>query len=92
MTTRADRNRVHVRVTLDPRLAEAVDAYVAAHVGVDRSAIINEALRLWYAQQQEEAISAQHAADAECPPADEWASWKAVQREASRRSIDPEGA
>jgi Arc/MetJ-type ribon-helix-helix transcriptional regulator len=87
MPARSEPHRVRVSATLDPFLAQAVDAYVAAHAGLDRSAVINEALRLWYAQQQEEAMAAQYAAGAERPPADEWAAWKAIQREAARRRL-----
>jgi Arc/MetJ-type ribon-helix-helix transcriptional regulator len=73
-------SRVRISATLDPQLAQAVDAYVAAHANVDRSAVINDALRLWYAREQEAAIAAQYAADAERPPDEEWAAWKAIRR------------
>jgi hypothetical protein len=87
MAARSGGHRVRVSATLDPDLAQAVDAYIAAHTGIDRSAVINEALRLWYARQQAEAMATQYAADAERPPADEWAAWKAIQREATRRRL-----
>ena len=87
MGTNVERRRVRVSATLDPQLVRAVDAYVAAHEGLDRSAVLDEALRLWYARQQEEAIAAQYAPagpDDE-PPADEWATWKAIQAAAGAR-------
>ena len=87
MAARSEPNRVRVSATLDPFIAQAIDAYVAAHAGLDRSAVINEALRLWYAQKQEEAMAAQYAADAERPPEDEWVAWKAIRREAARRRL-----
>ena len=87
MAAHTERRRVRVSATLDPQLAQAIDAYVAAHVGADRSAVINDALRLWYARQQEEAMAAQYAADAERPPDDEWAAWQAIRRAASHRRL-----
>jgi hypothetical protein len=87
MTSSTGRRRVRISATVDPLLAQAVDAYVAAHAGLDRSAVINDALRLWYAHQQDLAIAAQYAADAERPPDNEWAAWQAIRREAGRRLV-----
>ena len=87
MAASSGRQRVRVSATLDPDLAQAIDAYVAAHAGLNRSAVINEALRLWYAGQQEAAMAAQYAADAERPPEDGWAAWKSIQGEATRRRL-----
>jgi len=40
------RRRIKVGATLDPDLIAAVDAHVAATPGMDRSAVIDDALRL----------------------------------------------
>ncbi len=48
--------RVKVGATLDPDLIAAVDRYVGAHPDIDRSTVIDEALRLWYARQQDLAM------------------------------------
>ena len=52
-----------------------------------RSAVIYDALRLWYARQQDAAMAAQYAADADHPPDDEWAAWTAIRRAAAMRRI-----
>ncbi len=54
------RRRVKVSATLDPDLIHAIDTYVAARSGLDRSTIIDEALRLWYAEQQDRAVAARY--------------------------------
>lgn len=83
------RRRVKISATVDPQLIAAVDTYVAAHAGLDRSTVIDEALALWYARQQEAAMEAQYAgATDEGPPAEEWAAWRAMQRAAVERLLD----
>lgn len=83
-----ERHRVKISATVDPALLRAVDAYVAEHGNLDRSTVIDEALRLWCARQQELAMEAQYAAGPdEMPPAEEWAAWKSIQRGAAERLI-----
>lgn len=53
------RRRIKVGATLDPELVAALDSYVAAHPGLDRSAVIDEALHLWHAREQEVAMERQ---------------------------------
>jgi Arc/MetJ-type ribon-helix-helix transcriptional regulator len=44
---------------LDPELIAAVDAHVARHPGLDRSAVFDEALRLWHEREQDAAMERQ---------------------------------
>lgn len=74
VTTR--RRRVKISATLDPELLDGVDAYISAHPGVDRSSVIDEALRLWLAEEQDRAMEAQF--DGPGPPEDEMRQWNAV--------------
>jgi hypothetical protein len=52
-------HRAKVTTTLDPELLAAVDAYVQAHPGTDRSAVLDDALRLRRARELERAMEAQ---------------------------------
>jgi hypothetical protein len=56
------RRRPKITATLDPDLLASVDAYVADHPDLDRSAVIDEALRLWRARELERAMAAQFSA------------------------------
>jgi Arc/MetJ-type ribon-helix-helix transcriptional regulator len=79
-----NRKRVKVGATLDPELVSAVDAYVTSNPGTDRSAVIDEALRLWHAREQERAMERQLREDASRYDADR-ADWKRVRQSAARR-------
>jgi len=72
---------------LDSALLDAVDARTRQQPGLDRDAVIDEALRLWLAYAQHEAMKAQFAPspDEDVDP-DEWESWRAIQRRG--RSLD----
>ena len=59
--TSSSRRRPKITATLDPDLLASVDAYVAAHPDLDRSAVIDEALRLWRARELERAMEIQFA-------------------------------
>jgi hypothetical protein len=75
--TPAIRRRPKVTTTLAPELLALVDAHVAAHPGLDRSAVFDQALRLWCAHELERALEAQFAEPDGVPPA-ERASWNRV--------------
>lgn len=79
-------NRVKVSVTLNPELLEAVDDFVEAHPGQDRSKVIDKALQQWYAQQQEAAMEAQYLGS-EAEILDERKAWRAIRREAAKRRV-----
>ena len=72
--------------TVDPDLLATVDAHVAAQPGLDRSAVIDAALRLWKARQVEEAMEAQLAAPGGVD-ASERRAWDAVRRSAAGRRL-----
>jgi metal-responsive CopG/Arc/MetJ family transcriptional regulator len=79
-------SRVKVSVTLDPELLGAVDGFVQAHPGQDRSKVIDQALQQWYALQQDIAMEAQFA-QAEGPIAPERTAWRAIRRSAAKRRL-----
>lgn len=78
------RKRVKVGATLDPGLVSAVDAYVTENPGMDRSAVIDDALRLWHERQQERAMERQLREDASRYGA-ERVDWQRVRQSAARR-------
>ena len=80
------RRRARITATVDPDLLAAVDGYVASHPGVDRSGIIDDALRLWRAREIEQALEAQFAAPDGVGPG-ERAAWDAVRRTAATRQM-----
>ena len=82
------RQRVKVSATLDPELVAGMDAYVREHPDVDRSKVLDQALHLWIAEQQRQAMIDQFRADDR--PEDEVRQWRAVQRAAARRMLHRE--
>jgi Arc/MetJ-type ribon-helix-helix transcriptional regulator len=85
-TMSVNRKRVKVGATLDPELISAVDAYVTGNPGTDRSAVIDDALRLWHEREQERAMERQLREDASRYDADR-ADWKRVRASAARRRL-----
>jgi Arc/MetJ-type ribon-helix-helix transcriptional regulator len=85
-TMSTNRKRVKVGATLDPGLVSEVDAYVTNNPGTDRSAVIDEALRLWHERQQERAMERQLREDATRYGADR-EDWKRIRRAAARRRV-----
>ena len=82
------RRRVTISTTVDPELLDSVDAYVREHPDRDRSAVIDEALLLWLAQEQARALEDQFAEDDR--PEHERAHWRRIQREAARHVLERE--
>jgi hypothetical protein len=70
-----------VTATLDPDLLAAVDAYLVRYPGLDRSAILDDALRLWRARELERAMEAQFT-ESDGRPAEERQGWESLRREA----------
>src|SRR5947208_9951408 len=66
----SSRRRPKVTATLDPDLLASVDAYVAAHPDLDRSTVIDQALRLWHARELELALAVQFATPDGVDPAE----------------------
>jgi metal-responsive CopG/Arc/MetJ family transcriptional regulator len=85
-TTRKSRRRSKITATLDPDLLASVDAYVAAHPDLNRSAVIEEAIRLWCARELERAMEAQFATSDGVNPI-ERRSWDQLRRAAIVRKI-----
>lgn len=81
----ASERRTKIGATIDPRLAAAVDAYVATHPGTDRSGVIDEALELWYARQQAIAMAAQFSDPVPAAEEAERRAWRAVRVAAAKR-------
>jgi hypothetical protein len=79
----AQRHRVKISATVDPELLAGVDAYIRDYPDRDRSKVIDEALLLWLAQEQDRAMIEQYAEDDR--PDDEVAAWRAVRGGAARR-------
>jgi hypothetical protein len=80
------RRRPKITATLDPDLLAAVDAHVAAHPELDRSAVLDQALRLWRAQQLERAMQAQFETPDGVDPAERRA-WDGLRRAAAVRQF-----
>ena len=86
MTARtAPQRRVKISISVDPDYLAAVDEYVAEHPELDRSKVFNEALMLWYAKRQDEAMEAQFAEPLSEEEAEEMADWRQIQRAAAER-------
>ncbi len=79
--------RVKIGATLDPDLVAAVDLYVTSNPGLDRSTVIDDALRLWHARQQELAMERQLLEDAGRDDA-ERSGWKTIRKEAAKRRFN----
>ena len=77
------RRRIKVGATLDPDLIAAVDAYVAGNPGMDRSAVIDDALRLWHERQQNAAMERQLREDS-ARYDDEREGWRRIRDAAAR--------
>jgi hypothetical protein len=86
--TAADRarRRPKVTATLDPELLAAVDAHVAAHPELDRSAVLDDALRLWRTRELERAMERQFA-EPDAVSIEERRAWNAVRRGAAKRQL-----
>ena len=78
--------RVRVSLSLDPTHVRDVDAYVAAHHGTDRSKVVDEAIALWSASQQQAAMALQFA-DADDSGAAELDAWRQMRRAATTRRL-----
>jgi hypothetical protein len=83
------RRRPKITATLDPDLLARVDAYVAAHPELDRSAVIDEALRLWCARKLELAMEAQFSVPDNVDPG-ERQGWDELRRAAVIRQLAAE--
>ncbi len=77
------RPKPRVTVTVDPDLLSAIDRYIDEHqeTGINRSAVVNEALRLWFREQRRQALVEQYSAprsEEELAEAADWANIRAA--------------
>ena len=77
--------RVKVSVTVDPDLLNAVDSFVREHDELDRSKVIDQALTLWSAAQQEAAMERQFTEALE--PEAERRAWHRARRAAAAKRL-----
>ncbi|MBI4491274.1 MAG: hypothetical protein HY690_00570 [Chloroflexi bacterium] len=77
--------RVKISATVDSELLHVVDDYVSQHQGLDRSKVIDEALALWYAREQERAMRAQFEAPQSPVEREERVAWRKLQAAAVER-------
>lgn len=84
-----ERRRVKISATIDPELLRAVDAYVAEHTELDRSKVLDDALRLWCAHEQDKAMEAQFTAPQDEREREERAAWRRIQAAAAERIFQP---
>ncbi len=74
----AQRIRPRITVTVDPDMLEEIDSYIQEHAGTDRSQVVDEALRCWYARVLHEALVRQHSAPRSPEELEERAAWKRI--------------
>ena len=74
----AQRNKPRITITVDPDMLEEIDTYIQEHQGTDRSQIVDEALRCWYASMLHEALVRQHSAPKSPDELEERAAWKRI--------------
>lgn len=90
----AQRIRPRITVTVDPDMLEEIDIYIREHEGTDRSQVVDEALRSWYADVLRDALARQHAAPRSPEEREERAAWKrirAAQTSHRERADKPRG-
>jgi Arc/MetJ-type ribon-helix-helix transcriptional regulator len=81
----ASKRRAKLSITIDSALLDAVAQSMQERGITNRSVVIDEALRLWLAREQERAIEAQHTAPQSAEEAAEYDSWRAIRDHAARR-------
>ncbi|HZS89955.1 MAG TPA: ribbon-helix-helix domain-containing protein [Chloroflexota bacterium] len=88
MTTAARERRDKISVSVDPALLEEIDSFIQQHPTVTRSAIIDQALRLWRAQQREEALIRQYTTPLTPEQQDEQEAWHGIYRAAAQEVLE----
>lgn len=80
-----ERRRAKFSATVDAELLETVDRYVQEHEAINRSMVIDEALRLWSARERARAIEEQMLAPQSEQEQAERAAWRELQSAAATR-------
>lgn len=89
MGTRTEPGRKEISVTVDSVLLSEVDRFVAKHPDHDRSKVVNDALFLWYAKQEEAAMIEELTAPQSLEEQEERAAWRRIQAAAAERIFWP---
>lgn len=76
-----------IGATVDRDLLSAVDAHVGRHPGVDRSAVLDEALRLWHEREQERAMERQIREDEQYYDDPDRVAWRKLRDAAAARTF-----
>src|SRR2546426_11233073 len=84
--------RISVSLTIDVQLLAAVDAYVGQLPDLDRSDVLDAALRLWLTRQQDRAMEAQFREPQSEEERAELAAWRRITNEAALRIFGEEAA
>jgi hypothetical protein len=74
--------RGKISISVDATLLRFADAYVAAHPGLDRSKVIDAALRQWCGRVQDAAMAAQYAEPIDDVTASELSDWRPIRNAA----------
>lgn len=84
MATATDERRGKISVSVDAALLQEIDVFIQQHPDVTRSAIVEDALRLWRLRQREEALLLQYTTPLTPEQDEEQAVWTAFQRSAAQ--------
>lgn len=85
----AEYQGAEIRVTLDLELLKAIDIFVDEHAEFDRDKVIEEALCLWYAYEQDKTMEEQLMAPQSPEEQEERAAWRHIQVAAAERIFRP---
>lgn len=81
----ARRYRVKISVTVAPHLLRAVDEFIQQHPQSGRSKVLDDALQLWCAREQENAMEEQFTARRSALEEEESAAWRSIRAVAAHR-------
>jgi hypothetical protein len=84
----ADDRRVKVSLSLDSAVVEYLDAYVAAHPAINRSRVVELAVREFRQRQIEAELEAQYAEPEPEEIQQELEDWRHIRRTAARRALN----
>lgn len=79
--------RVKVSLSLDPALVQYLDAYISAHPMLNRSRVVELAVREFRQRQIELELEAQYAEPEPEEVQRELADWRQIRRAAARRAL-----
>ena len=72
------RVRPRITVTVAPDMLKEVDSYVQEHEGIDRSQVIDDALRRWYTSVVRDALARQRTTPKSPEELEERTAWKRI--------------